>query len=172
MPWQRQVAVPALVAVAFVVGVVSLFAPWWVLEAGGQVSLVSPFDLGQADGDQVSSAGVIGVGVMILTGLLCLVGGFALELRGEGVLDLPRTFSAWLVIAGGALCLMAPLVAVLTWPQGALSFWSGAANGSPEVRTRAGVGWFLALIAGGVASVTGLIADRFRREEKPGSGPS
>ncbi len=156
MRWRTETVVPALTALAVIVGVVALFAPWWV-QAGGLA--VAPFDVGDVPEDRVSVAGVIGVGVVVVTGLVCLLGGLTLEARAVRASYASRPVASWLVIAGGALLLMGPLVAVLTWPQGSTSFWS-----EPPVGARAGWGWFVALAAGAVASVTGLVAERARAD--------
>lgn len=139
--------------------------PWWSITppsggAGAELD-ARPFDPGRAGDDVVSSSGVVGVGVLVLVGVVAAAGGLVLWGRAAQRGEPPIAPAPWLHLAGGALLLMGPLVAVATWPQGGLSFW-GSSGG---VSTSASIGWYLGLVAGALVAVAGIAG--LRPSESP-----
>lgn len=152
---------PALVALGLLMSAATLVIPWWTVEASGDGASVSqtarPFSTGGIDLDFVSENGVIAVGVLALVGVLSMVGGLALWGGARQDDEAPPPPSPWLSIAGGALMVIAALVAVATWPNSDLGFWGSLGGGGGSVNASAAVGWYLALIAGAVASAGGFV---------------
>ncbi len=137
-----------------------MVVPWWTVEgtagefAAGQQA--KPFDTGGM-GDTVSTMGVMSVGVLALFGVVAAAGGGALWLsaltKEEGV----EPPAWWLMIAGGVLFVMAPIVAAATWPSGALGFWDSVGADGMGAASAAGVGWYMALVAGALMVTAGFL---------------
>lgn len=153
MPWRRDTLAPALIAVALFVAMISLVSPWWVHEGDGSQAVATPFGPGDVSPERVSDAGIIGVGVVVVAGMLALAGSLGVEVWSFRRGRRPPVVAAWLNLAGGALLLVGGLVAVMVWPVDPVMFWSTVEG----VEARAGLGWFLCLVAGGIGSAGGLV---------------
>lgn len=152
----KRTLVSVLLGVGLLLGLISMVLPWWTIEAGGVSNDVKPFDTGtiqEFSGEFVSTMGVVSVGVLALVGILAAAGGGALWLsasnKGESA---PPAW--WLIIAGGILFVMGPIVAAATWPTGRLGFWDAITN---QIVATASVGWFMALLAGALMATAGLV---------------
>lgn len=152
--------ITVLAGVGLLIALVTLVLPWWSVtsQGGGFTSedTVRPFNTGGVSEDIVSSAGVVGAGVLALVGILAAAGGLVLWLRAIQAGEAPIAQSPWLILAAGALTIMASLVAVATWPATDIGFWGAQGSSSAGVATAAEVGWYLSLVAGALLSVAGI----------------
>lgn len=160
MSGTRGTVIITLCAVGLLIAAVTLVLPWWTVEASGggtstEVS-VKPFDQGQAGEDLSNGDGVVAVGVLTLFGVVATAGGFALLLRARQTGEPAADPAPWLVLAGGALYIIAAIVAVFTWPAGDIGFWDSADGGGGAFAAAAGVGWYLSIVAGAVLSGAGI----------------
>lgn len=158
---RRGILVPGLAALGILIAGISLVIAWWTVDAasgGGAATLEAmPFDTGRMDDEMVSSTAVVAVGVLVLVGLLSLAGGLALWLLAKQRGEAPIAPAPWLMIAGGALLIIGPLVAVATWPQGQLGFWDSVSGSGAQVTSGAGIGWYLSLLAGAMTAAGGFL---------------
>lgn len=157
MPEPSDRIVPTLVAVGLLVGLIGLVVPWWTVSGGsggfrGEVG-VRPFDTDAP----ASETGTVLTGLVVVAGLLVAGAGLTLSLRGVQRGEAPADAVPWLMLAGGLLLLVGPLVAVPSWPEGQMGFWSSGSGAFGSFRTAAAVGWYLTLGAG-VVTVGGAIA--------------
>ncbi|PSG97863.1 hypothetical protein BRD56_03170 [Thermoplasmatales archaeon SW_10_69_26] len=168
MGWDPPRHLPFAAGLSLIVAAIGLVAPWWTLRAdagsSGIAASVSPFDPGPLD-SVVNGAAVVAVGVLTFVGL---VGGLVLRFQGENT-EMAST-AGWLWMASGGFLLVAPLTAVLTWPAEDLSFWGSASAAGASFSAAADWGWYLTLVAGAIAAVTGmawlLIQERYSLEHR------
>lgn len=169
MEWEPRKHLPLLVGVALIVAAIGLVVPWWTIDTGSSPRDVAPFSPSAGWGFLDDEA-AMAVGVIDLFGLLGLAGGLALWIRGKDGDPDDLSTASWLWLAGGGFLLVAALTAVITWPDEDLAFWESVGSGSAfTVGTAASVGWYLTVLAGGVASISGLawLAARAREQRAP-----
>lgn len=159
MRWEPRKHLPLVAGLALIVAAVGLVAPWWTVDRqSGRATteiVVSPFDPGP-ESSAVSEGAVVGVGVLTLVGIVGLVGGLVLGFQTEKRTVEERSIGGWLWLGSGGFLLVAPLTAVLTWPDGPTSFWGSSSVASTSFQTAASWGWYLTLVAGAIAAVAGM----------------
>ncbi len=168
MPWRRDTVAPVLAAVALFVAMISLVAPWWIHEEAGDEAVATPLGAAEMAPERISEAGLVGAGVIVLAGIFALAGSLGVEVWSFRRDRQPPLVAAWMNIAGGSLLLVGGLVAVIVWPVEPFTFWSSVGG----VEARAGLGWFLCLIAGGIGSVGGLLNGALLMRASRGEGLS
>ncbi len=171
-------------SVGLVLMIISIVLPWWSVSgaafgfSGEQTA--APFNTGGMGDGVVNAVGVDAVGVLCLFGIVSGTGGLVLYLMAYQKREDPAEPAPWLLIAAGALYIIGPVVAVVTWPDGDLGFWSSAGGGGATFETAAAVGWYLAMVAGALAGGGGIAGiepppeeeqERLPAEPDPGAEP-
>lgn len=165
----KRTLVSVLLGVGLLLGLISMVLPWWTVEgAVGEFAAgmdAKPFDTGDL-GDQVSTMGVMSVGVLTVFGVVAAAGGGALwlSLSSKGETVTPPAW--WLMIAGGILFVMAPIVAAATWPSDDLGFWVSIGADRFGLSAAANVGWYMALLAGALMATAGIVGLQPPMEER------
>lgn len=144
-----------------VLTIVSVVLPWWTVTGSafgfaGQQS-AAPFTTGGIGENVINPAGVDAVGVLCLFGIVSATGGLVLYLVAFRNREPPADPAPWLLLAGGALYIIGPVVAVVAWPDGDLGFWSSGGSGFASFEAAAAVGWYLALLAGALTGAGGMV---------------
>lgn len=158
MRWEPRRHLPVVAGFALIAAAIGLVAPWWTVErAAGQAVteiVASPFNPGP-ESSAVNEAAVTGVGLLAFVGIVGLVGGLVLGFRAA---DRDQTSTAgWLWMASGGFLLVAPLTAVLTWPDAGTSFWGSSSVAGASFEAAASWGWYVTLAAGAIAAVAGMV---------------
>jgi fluoride ion exporter CrcB/FEX len=153
----------ALLSVATILGILSLFLGWWVfhveVEGAERDSSAKPFDAGDfADDDEDDPEGldqeVIVTGILASLATLAVLAYLVLELLpaiGKAAQPLPRLVVAFISISLG---LAAVLYTTFAWPDGAggqmdffdkTTFGGAPFGGDGSVSSYGGIGWWLAI---------------------------
>lgn len=151
----KKILAVGLVAVATIVALMALVAPWWTLTvSGGGMSnseSAGPFD---ANDDLISTGSAVLTGVLMLLGLLGLAGaaallGYRIAANTNNALTKNAPFVAF---AGVALVLVPLVLAIFMYPsggalEGEMGFWDREGNEGIGVSTYAAWGWYMGAAA-------------------------
>lgn len=162
-------------SVGLILMIVSVVLPWWSVSGGfsgaSGEQTAAPFNTGGMGDGVINAVGVDAVGVLSLFGIVSATGGLVLYLAAYRRREEPAEPAPWLLIAGGALYIIGPVVAVVAWPEGDLGFWSSASAGAATFETAAAVGWYLAMVAGALAGAGGIAGMEPPEETEQDRGP-
>ncbi len=152
---EKRVIAVGLVAVATIVALIALVAPWWTLSAFiGEMSnsqSAGPFN---SNDDLISTGSAVLTGVLTLLGLLALAGatallGYSLAANTNNAL----TKNAPLIAFAGIVLLLVSLVlAIFMYPAGGaidgeMGFWDSEGGEGMSASTFAAWGWYMAVAA-------------------------